>query len=147
MKFLFVILTVLCSINISISHAGDVKVSPIVLHSFNSSFKDAAEVKWSISSKLYKAEFNFNEQYVTAYFDESGTMVAAIKNISSFQLPLSLQKSLKKELQSYWITELFELNNDSGTNYYLTLENAETKLVLKSTGAFDWHTFQRQRKS
>jgi hypothetical protein len=62
------------------------------------------------------------------------------------QLPISLQTSLKKQCGDLWISDLFEVANDQGTSYYVTLENADTKIVLKSSGS-DWTTYQKQRKS
>ena len=147
MKILFVTLTALFSLFNTKSFATDVKISPVVLESFSTSFEDASEVKWSVSNELYRADFNFNDQYISAYFDAGGNIVAEVKNITSLQLPLCLQKGLKKHLQNLWITELFEVNNNEGTSYYVTLENADTKLVLKSTGTAGWSTFQKQRKS
>jgi hypothetical protein len=147
MKFLLVALTAVFSLFSTSSNAKDVKVSSVVLQSFNSSFENASEVKWSASNNYYKAEFNFNGQYISAYYEAGGCMIAATKNITSVQLPFSLQQSLKKNSENFWISELFELNDDSGTSYYVTLENGDTKVVLKSNSTRGWETYQKHRKS
>ena len=35
---------------------------------------------------------------------------------------------------SYWVSDLVEVSKSDGTYYYITLENADTQLVLKSSG-------------
>ncbi|MFL5773633.1 MAG: hypothetical protein ACJ75F_10770, partial [Flavisolibacter sp.] len=54
---------------------------------------------------------------------------------------------LKKTSDKYWISDLFEMANDEGTSYYITLEDADTKMVMKSTTNSEWITFSKQRKS
>ncbi len=66
------------------------------------------------------------------------------RNISSSQLPILLQTTLKKEFTGHWISDLFEIANDEGTSYYVTLENAGIKLVLKSTNNTAWTKFQKK---
>jgi hypothetical protein len=145
MKRLFVTLTVLFSFFSLSSFAGG-GVNSRVLASFNSTFKNATEVDWSVTQNIYKANFALNGQYAVAYFDEAGQLIAVTRNISSTQLPIALQANLKTRYENYWISDLFEVANEEGTNYYVTLENAGTRLVLKSSGS-DWSSFQKQRKS
>jgi len=147
MKRILTILTVVLSISLSSFAAGDEKVSPLVLKSFNSSFKDATEVEWKAKENFYQAQFAMNGQYITAYYDCDGKMMAMTRNISTTQLPIGLQTALRNESGSYWISDLFEVSNEDGTSYYVTLENADTKLVLKSSGASEWINYQKQRKA
>lgn len=146
MKRIVITLTVLFSLVSFSSFANEVKVNSKVLESFNSYFKNATEVDWTVSQNFYKADFSLNGQYVAAYYDEAGQLVAITRNISSTQLPISLQANLKKDHEDFWISDLFEVANEQGTTYYVTLENADTKLVLKSSGS-SWTGFQKQRKS
>lgn len=146
MKRILVILTVLLSFVSMSSFANDEKVNSKVLESFKTSFVNATEVDWTVGDNYYKASFVMNSQYVAAYYNEAGELMALTRNISSTQLPISLQADLKKKYDSFWISDLFEVANEQGTTYYVTLENADTKLVLKSSNS-DWSTYQKQRKS
>jgi hypothetical protein len=146
MKRLLVTLTI-ALISFSSFATDEITVAPKVLESFKSSFKNASEINWTVSDNFYKASFNMNGQFVTAYFDAEGIMMGMTRNISSVQLPIALQASLKKNYDEYWISDLFEIANDEGTSYYITLENADTKLVLKSSSNSDWSSFKKLRKS
>ncbi|MGZ8517547.1 MAG: hypothetical protein ACXWWD_09360 [Chitinophagaceae bacterium] len=67
------------------------------------------------------------------------------RNISSLELPISLQTNLKNNYSKYWISDLFEISNNEGTSYYITLENADSKIVLKSDSN-KWNTFKKMAK-
>jgi hypothetical protein len=145
MKRLLVTLTIALSFISLRSFAND-EVSPRAIKSFNSSFKNATEVKWTITDDYFKADFALNGQYVSAYYDTEGKMMALTRNISSLQLPIALQAELKKSYDAYWISDVVEIANETGTAYYITLETADTQLVLKSEGD-SWSNFKKQRKS
>jgi hypothetical protein len=145
MKRLLLTLTIALSF-ISLSSFANDEVSPRAIKSFNTSFKNATEVKWTITDNYFKADFALNGQYVSAYYDTEGAMIAITRNISSLQLPIALQADLKKSYDAYWISDVIEVANETGTAYYITLETADTQLVLKSEGD-SWNNFKKQRKS
>ena len=68
------------------------------------------------------------------------------RNISSLELPISLQANLKNNYSKYWISDLFEVSNQEGTSYYITMENADSKIVLKSSGNGRWNTYKKMAK-
>jgi hypothetical protein len=147
MKLILIAFTALLSLVNTKANANDeIKVSAAVLASFNTSFKNAADVKWNTAGDFYKAEFVVNSQYVTAFYDATASMVAVTRNISSFQLPVTLQTKLKSSYASHWISDLFELSDENGVSYYVTLESADGKIVLKSTGGTEWTVYKKQSK-
>jgi hypothetical protein len=146
MKRILFILTISFSLITVSSFASEVKVSPAALESFKYSFKHASEVNWTAGDNYYKAEFLQDGQYLTAFFDGDGAFLAVTKNIASTQLPVKLQTSLKKHQEGSWITNLIEVANETGTIYYVTLENADTRIILKSSGS-SWNVHLKQSKS
>lgn len=146
MKLIILTLTALLSLSSFKSNAQDIKVSAAVLTAFQSSFKNASDVQWKDGGHFYKADFNMNGQYVSAFFDGNAKLMAVTKNISTVQLPVTLQTSLKTSYEEHWVSDLFEVSDEHGTSYYATVENGDTKITLKSMGG-NWTTFQKQRKS
>src|SRR5438309_9112975 len=112
MKRLVLTLTLAFTLISFSSFADEVKVSAAALQSFKSSFKNANEVKWSITNSYYKAEFIFNGQYVSAFYDAEGKLIGLTRYINSLQLPLELQASIKNKYENFWISDLFEVAND-----------------------------------
>ena len=146
MKLLLFTLTALLSFGSLTTKAQDVKVSAAVTNAFHTSFKQASDVQWKDCSTYYKADFIMNGQYVTAFYDANAALLAVTKNISPVQLPVTLQASLKKSYENYWITDALELSNESGTSYYVTVEDGERKITLKSIGN-SWTTYKKEHKS
>lgn len=142
-----IILTIAIVLSVFAVFANETKVNSAVLNRFSNEFAGATEVKWTSGSNFYKASFVYNTQPVTAFYSFEGEMLGLARNISSLDLPLNLQASLKKEYGGRWITELFELSNEEGTNYYITLEQADTKIVLKSTNGSQWSVYKKAAKA
>lgn len=127
--------------------AGEVNVNSTVLKSFNMDFNGAKEVQWTETNDYYKASFVFNGQYVKAYYSLDGELFGSSRNISSLDLPIGLQTALKKDYNQYWISDLFEVSGTEGTQYFITVEKADSKLILKSTGSAKWGTFKKLTKA
>jgi len=53
---------------------------------------------------------------------------------------------LKRNYAAFWIPELFEVVNDEGDYYYVTLENADEKLILKAKANRSWRLYKRVAK-
>lgn len=146
MKPLFIILTIISAFFGSSANANDeINVAPLVQQSFQRSFAQAKDIHWTVRKDYYKVDFELSGQYVTAFYNTDGKFIAATRNISSTQLPVVLQADLKKGRSDFWITELFELSNDEGVSYFLTLENADAKIILQSSGT-EWNVYQRTSK-
>jgi hypothetical protein len=144
MKKIIVVLAIVLSF--SNSYANDAKIAPVVLESFKSSFKDATEVNWTATENFYKAQFYMNEQFISAYYDMDGHMIALTRNISPNLLPLTLQVSIKNNYSDCWISDLFEMTNDQGTVYFATVENGESKIILKSGFDSTWNIYKKTNK-
>ena len=127
--------------------ANEETVSQQVLNSFKKEFVDAKDVNWQSTKEYVKATFSLNDQVMFAYYSQSGELLAITRNISSEKLPISLLTSLKKNYGSYWITELFEMVADGNGTYYITLENADVELVLKSDEFGGWEVYKKSKKN
>lgn len=115
--------------------------------SFNTQFVGANVVSWQSENELVKATFLMNDQVMFAYYNTDGELVATTRNLLSDDLPINLLTDLKKNHNKGWITDLFEMAANGETNYYVTLENADETLVLKSAGFDSWTVYKRTKKS
>ena len=140
------IMTLAIAISSLTAFASDENVSKPVLNSFNREFSTAQEVKWTTGTDYYKATFILNEQYISAFYNTQGELMALARNIASVNLPLKLQNKLRNDFTSYWISDLFEMSDDEGTHYYITLEKGDSKMVLRSDDNTDWRMFRKSAK-
>ena len=122
------------------------KVSQKVLASFKTEFTNAQDVEWETGNNYFKAAFTMNEQRVFAYYSVDGQLLSIARYISSVQLPVNLFADLKNDYSKYWISDLFEVSNSEGLHYYVTLETADSKLVMHSSNGGSWSTYSRNKK-
>ena len=127
-------------------HAGEISdVNPSVLKSFEKTFTSASEVYWVSNNEIAIAEFKFNNQHMTAYYSCGGNLLGIKKNILSTQLPVLLGASLKEQFSNYWISDLMEYGSQGETTYFVTLEDANSRITLKSNHN-TWSLFHRADK-
>jgi hypothetical protein len=125
---------------------GKEEVNDKIIKTFQKEFAGAQNVQWITTKEFVRATFTLNEQVVYAYYSPDGSLLGVTRNIVSGQLPINLLTDLKKNHNNYWITDLFEMASNNENIYYITLENSDHKLVLKSNGTTGWEVFKKERK-
>jgi len=140
------IMTLAVALGTLVAYAGEENVNRKVLNAFKNEFSAAQQVEWTTGNNFYKAAFIFNNKHVFAFYNMDGELIGITRYMSSMDLPLNLQVSLKKNYTNYWISDLFEVAKKEGTTYYITLENADTKIVLKATDGNNWEGYQKTKK-
>jgi hypothetical protein len=147
MKKIILALATVLTLQITAAFAGnDNNVSQEVLNAFKSEFTTAKEVQWTNGSNFYRADFVFNGQHVFAYYSLEGSMMGVTRFVELTQLPLQLQTSLKKDYADYWMSDLFEVANSENSGYFITLETASQKVILKSADKSNWMVYKKINK-
>jgi len=127
--------------------AAEEKIKPEILQAFNSRFSGARDVTWITGTHYYKVTFNYYGSQMFAYYTTTGKLKGVTRHINSTELPLYLRNTLQKKYADYWISNLVEESNQRGFSYYITLENADQKLVLRSAYGSNWEVYQVINKS
>lgn len=146
MKKIILSVALMVSVGIASVFAETPEVNSKVLATFKNQFPSASESEWSIGNDYYKVSFIYNDNYVNAYYSTEGDFLATIRHISSVNLPMMLQTSLKNDYAHFWISDLYELAKYDGSSYYVTIENADQKIVLKSVNGGSWTVYKKTGK-
>jgi hypothetical protein len=141
MKKIMITLAMMLTL-ITVAFAGEGSVKAEVLQAFKTKFTGAKEVNWSAGKQYAEASFLYNDTWLTAYYNDKAELIGVSHNISSGQLPFFLQNNLKKNYAGYWITDLFELSNQDGFSYYVTVRNADEEVVLESLNGRTWQVYR-----
>ena len=145
MKKIITILALVLTVSTSFAFTGRESVSSQALNTFNSEYIGATDATWTINKDFYQVAFTMDGQKLFAYYNKAGEFMAVTHNISSEQLATGLKKGLKKLMGNYWITDLFEITDNDQTSWYVTIESADQKIVLKSNGG-KWRVYQTIEK-
>ena len=113
--------------------------------SFRKDFKKVEVIETHIGKDFIKFTFKMNDVVMSAFYNENGQLLAITRNIQSSQLPLQLLMQIKKDYASYWITDLFEYDGDGTNSYYITLESADYRVILRSNGT-EWELYDKKVK-
>ena len=146
-KFMF-IMALFLTVGISSSFATPTDdLNGIVKTSFHKDFKKAELMGYEVSKLYTKVTFKMDEMILYAFYSDNGELLAVTRNIRTNQLPIQLLMELKKNYNSdYWVTDLFEINSQGQNNYYITIENENTKTTLRSVGADNWELYEKTNK-
>lgn len=114
--------------------------------SFHKDFKKVEVLETQVGKTFVKFTFKMNDMVLFAFYNDNGQLLAVSRNIRSSQLPIQLLIQVKKDYADYWISDLFELTTEGNTNYYITLENANTSVTLRSYDSGSWEVYDRKAK-
>jgi hypothetical protein len=140
------IVTLAMMITTGTAFAGEEKVNVKVLNAFQTEFTSAKEAEWTTGDNYFMVEFLYNEQHLFAYYTPEGDLMGLTRYISTRDLPVILQSKLKANYSEYWVSDLFEVAKNDNTSYYMTLENADSKIVMMSDGG-EWKVYRKQKKA
>jgi hypothetical protein len=135
---------------ISYSFASDTANTGEVGHdiqiSFQKDFRNAQLMSSEVHAKFTKLTFKMNDVILFAFYADNGELLAVTRNILSSQLPVNLMMGLKNDYKGYWITELFEITGDGQNCYYVSLENGDKNLTLRSTSDNTWEVYEKKAR-
>ena len=148
MKKKIIILFVSITLTLSTVYASSKKdrVPESVSSVFNRDFANASNVNWEILNGYYKASFYEHGIVLFAFYTEKADFMGIAKNIISDQLPASLYAKLKKNCSGYWIADLFKSYVNDTPGYFVALENANEKIMLKAERNQSWEFYSEVRK-
>jgi hypothetical protein len=136
------IVALFLTVGISSSFAAPTReVNDAIVTSFHKDFKRAELMGMDVKKDYTKVTFRLNNLVLFAFYSTHGELLAVVRNIVSTQLPIQLLMDLKQQYNDFWITDLFEMSSNGETDYYVTLQNADTKITLRSNSTSTWETY------
>ena len=145
-KILTLMVATMIMFNCSFANSTDNNINESVLNAFSHQFEKATDVSWTKTSDYYKATFTWNGQVITAFYGAAGESLAVSRNILPSELPIVLQTDLSEDYSGYWIADLFEYTTTESNKYYITMENADKKIILESMDSSYWEVFKKSVK-
>ncbi|GAO42547.1 hypothetical protein [Flavihumibacter petaseus] len=141
-KFLFIAALLISGICLG---AATRPVSREILASFNTDFKGNQNAQWTYLSEsgLYQVNFTYQQENLNAFYDESGQMIAIIREIGEDRLPMAVLFEVKRKYPGDSITRVLESTLQGETKYFVTVSNAQGSILLQSTVSGDISIFKK----
>ena len=141
------LVTFLFSISISSLFAADFdEVSKSIMENFQKEFNRAEDIHWTEAGELRKATFRLNGVEMHAYYTENGDKYASAKNVHVTEISEKVMLKIKNQFKNHWITSAFEVEQNGTKTFYVTFENADQKVMVKTNGKNAWTIYDRDSK-
>jgi|WetSurMetagenome_2_1015567.scaffolds.fasta_scaffold310030_1 hypothetical protein len=128
------------------AHDNNSKIPERIVYEFNRDFFGASNVNWQVTGSYYKASFDEHGKTLYAFYTDDAGFIGVTHSLLSDRLPVSLQSELKTKYSDYWITDLIQFNMNNQPGYYITLQNAGQKIILKSERGQHWQFYTTVEK-
>jgi hypothetical protein len=150
MKKLIAILgaSILLYANSLFANVYETTVSKKISTSFTDAFAGAKDVKWyTDDNKTFTAKFTLNNNKVTAFYREDGSLMATSRYLTGEQLPLNVLSRLNRKYSDCSIYSVVEYTAEEHTVYYLTLENKDSWIIVKADEDGTLRTNKKMKKA
>jgi len=124
-------LSLILTMAITTANAAPDPVSKQIQESFKKEFPNTQALAWNAVGEFMRATFLLDGQRTEAYFSEDGTLQGSVRLLFFSQLPLAVMKAVEKRYQEPDALDVYEVTNDEGTSYRITLESQEKKYKIK----------------
>ena len=121
------------------------ELNKTVKTAFQKDFRKAELISSEAVKDYTRLTLKMNGTILFAYYSDNGELLAVVHNITVDQLPLHLLLKVKNNYSKYWISDLFECNANGSSTWYITLENADYKITLRSSDN-EWETYNKSVK-
>ena len=143
MKRLFAAMTLLAIVFTTSSFAADIKTTE-VLATFHNTFKYAKNVNFIEVNNMLKITFTEDSKSYIAYYTANGDLMGLSRLLSVSDLPAPLQDQLKRKYRGYEISEVYTIEMEGRSQYYVAISNETHQLILNSPGK-KWMVFKKQK--
>jgi opacity protein-like surface antigen len=147
MKKLFIAaITALTLTTTAIAADESKKVSAAALENFKRTYKEAGDIKWTVTTQFTKASFLMDGERVEAYYGVDGNFLAESKAVSTQDLPKAARRDLEKKYSNYTIKEVIQYITFDKVEYYVSLDNGKETKILKISGTGDMQVYKVTKK-
>jgi predicted membrane-bound mannosyltransferase len=148
MKKKILILTTALVLTFAATYAksNENKIPENVSSVFARDFSRARDINWELYKGYYKASFLDMGVVVYAFYNADAEFIGMASNLTADRLPDGLQSDVKRKYEGYWITDLFQVTNGASPVFFITIENADRKIILKAESNQSWSHYAELKK-
>jgi hypothetical protein len=143
MKRIFAAMTLLAIVFSTSSFASDIKTTE-VLATFHNTFRYAKNVNFIEVNDMLKITFTEDSKSYIAYYTADGDLMGLSRQLTASELPVSLQEQLKRKYSRFEITEVYTIEMEGRSQYYVAISNESEQLILNSPGK-KWMVFKKKK--
>lgn len=113
-------------------------VSYVTKKQFESDFKDAKNVAWSITNLTQKASFTLNDHRMSAFYDLQGKYLGTTKQVDFNDMPFKTIREVSETYKGYSPISVIQIADrpqlseaDDTGSYVVSMTNSEKTIYVK----------------
>jgi len=116
---------------------------------FDSTFSEATNVSWTVTSNVQKATFTLNDVKMTAFYNLQGEYLGVTQDVAYSALDAKAQKQIATKYADYKVGEVIKLTtpDDETTSdqtvYFVDLAGKTDELLVRVNNSSDVFFFQK----
>jgi hypothetical protein len=116
---------------------------------FDSTFSEATNVSWTVTSNVQKATFTLNDVKMTAFYNLQGEYLGVTQDVAYTALDAKAQKQIATKYAGYKVGEVIKLTtpddetNSDQTIYFVDLAGKTDELLVRVNNSSDVFFFQK----
>jgi len=124
-------------------------VSYAVQNDFASTFSDATDVTWTVTTNTQKASFISNGVKMTAFYNMSGEYLGLTQDVAYSTIGAKAKKEIASQYAGYDVNEVIKLEtNGANTNfaetvYFVDLKSSAAEVLVRVNQSNDVFFFQK----
>ncbi len=146
-KILILTSSLVLMLSASFANSGARPVPKYVSTVFASDFSRASDIKWESYNGYYKASFEDMGKMTYAFYTADAEFMGIATHLNADKLPAALRSMLGEQYEGYWIADLYQYTIDTTAGFYITLENADHRIMLKAEAGETWSLFAQEKKA
>lgn len=125
-KFFSSAVAMVLAVSVSFA-ANDPIINEEAKATFRKEFAGAESVRWIEAGEYIKASFVYQGCSTEAWFSHEGELKGTVRAVFFSQLPLAVVTSVNKKFEKPDVLDTYEISNDNGTSYRITLVSGKNK--------------------
>ena len=154
MKKIFLIPALVALLGVNVYAAGGrklneskVRVSSSIVNQFESDFKGAENVIWTVTKNVQEADFTMDGQKMSAFYNFSGQFLGLTHDLDASAIPAKAMKQIAEQYKGYSVGKVILLQSSSNTDaeadaYFVDLKNADQEVLVSITPQANVEYFQ-----
>ena len=124
-------------------------VTYTVQSEFDSTFSEATNVSWTVTSNLQKATFTLNDVKMTAFYNLQGEYLGVTQDVAYSALNAKAKRQIAAKYADYKVGEVIKLTTaDNDTNsdqtvFFVDLAGKTDELLVRVNTSSDVYFFQK----
>ncbi|RCH53599.1 hypothetical protein DJ568_16990 [Mucilaginibacter hurinus] len=106
-------------------------VSYAAVNQFNSDFRNASNVRWTVTANSQKVDFVIDNVKKTAFYSFDGTYLGTTQKVNYDVIPSKAKKEIAEKYKGYNVGDVIELQTSDNIQHFVDLKSEKAEILVR----------------